>query len=143
MEIQIRPAVRDDCSGITTMTKLLGYPSSEDKVCQILEMVIKHPDHQIFVAHGDDQVAGYIHLVCSIRMGSEPFVEIAALFVHEVFQGKGVGSALIKAATNWAQEKDHRIIRIRSNIVRKKAHKFFMRNGFDNLKTQEVFLKKL
>jgi GNAT superfamily N-acetyltransferase len=143
MEIQIRPAVTDDCSGITTMTNLLGYPSSEDKVCQILEMVIKHPDHQIFVAHAENQVAGYIHLVCTIRMGSEPFVEIAALFVHEAFQSKGIGSALIKEAVNWTLAKDHQIIRIRSNIIRKKAHKFFIRNGFENLKTQEVFLKKL
>jgi GNAT superfamily N-acetyltransferase len=143
MEIQIRPAAKKDCSGITTMTNLLGYPSSEDKVCQILEMVLKHPDHQIFIADADNQVAGYIHLVCTMRMGSEPYVEIAALFVHEDFQSKGIGSALIHEAIKWTQAKDHKIIRIRSNIIRKKAHMFFMRNGFENLKTQEVFLKKL
>jgi GNAT superfamily N-acetyltransferase len=78
-----------------------------------------------------------------LRIRLPVILEIAALFVHEAFQSKGIGSALIKEAVNWTLAKDHQIIRIRSNIIRKKAHKFFIRNGFENLKTQEVFLKKL
>ena len=80
----IRPARLDDCGGITSLTNELGYPSSEDKVCQILEMVLTHTDHQIYVAESNSTLAGYIHLVCTIRMGSDPFVEIAASLGHNM-----------------------------------------------------------
>jgi len=142
-EAVIRPARLDDCGGITSLTNELGYPSSEDKVCQILEMVLTHPDHQIYVAESNNILAGYIHLVCTMRMGSDPFVEIAALFVHDDFQNRGIGTALIADAEKWAKQKGFHFLRIRSNIVRKKAHAFFQQHGFENLKTQDVFRKKL
>jgi GNAT superfamily N-acetyltransferase len=142
-EAVIRTATLDDGRGITSLTNELGYPSSEDKVCQILEMVLAHPDHQIYIAESNTTIAGYIHLVCTMRMGSDPFVEIAALFVHDEFQNRGIGTALINDAEKWAQQKGYQVLRIRSNIVRKKAHAFFERHGFVNLKTQEVFRKQL
>jgi GNAT superfamily N-acetyltransferase len=139
----IRPAKLNDCRGITSLTNELGYPSSQEKVHQILDMVLKHPDHQIYVAESNDVLSGYIHLVCTMRMGSDPFVEIAALFVHDEFQNQGIGTALITGAEKWTQEKGYHLLRIRSNLVRKKAHNFFQRNGFENLKKQEVFRKQL
>ena len=42
-----------------------------------------------------------------------------------------------------AQEKGIDHIRIRSNIIRQEAHKFFQQRGFQNFKTQEVFVKMI
>lgn len=143
MQFIIRQAKKEDYSEITNLTNELGYPSSEEKVQEILDMVLTHNDHQLFVAEVDGVLVAYIHLVCTIRISSEPFVEIVAFVVHSNYRKMGIGKSLIKETENWAAEKGYRFIRIRSNIIRQEAHKFFNQRGFNNLKTQEVFLKEI
>jgi len=139
----IRTANKEDCPDITQLTNELGYPSSEEKVGEILDVVLKHEDHQLFVAEIDKQLVAYIHLVSSIRLGSDPFVEVVAFVVHSNFRNKGLGKSLINETEKWVRAKNVKNIRIRSNIIRQEAHKFFTERGFTNLKTQEVFLKQI
>jgi hypothetical protein len=40
--IIIRPAKIDDCSGITILTNQLGYPSSIEKVCEVLNIAFSN-----------------------------------------------------------------------------------------------------
>jgi N-acetylglutamate synthase-like GNAT family acetyltransferase len=139
----VRTAEQNDCPGITDLTNQLGYPSSLEKVCEILNMVLEHKDHEIFVAECDNRIVAYIHLISTMRLGSRNFVEIAAFVVHESYRNMGVGDALIKETEKWTKETGLRDIRIRSNIIREEAHKFFKNRGFENIKTQEVFLKHI
>jgi len=141
--IKIRRAIAEDYSPITKLTNQLGYPSTEKKVKEILNMVLTHDDHEIFVATADENVVGYIHLVCTMRLGSEPFIEIAAIIVDEDYRSRGVGHALLDRTQEYAESMGYSVIRIRSNIVREPAHKFFTEQGYVNLKTQEVFMKEL
>ena len=143
MNLTVRSAAKTDCSGITDLSNQLGYPSSRNKVAEILELVIKHDDHQVFVAEFGDILIGYVHLVCSIRIGSDPFVEIAALIVRKSARKQGVGRGLIEETQKWTTDKGYRNIRIRSNIIRAEAHNFFSQKGFVKMKTQDVFLKQI
>ncbi len=143
MNFIIRSATKDDCAEITRLTGELGYPSSEDKVKEILTMVLNHDDHRLLVAVSENKLVAYIHLVCSVRIGSDPFIEVAAFVVHGDFRKKGIGKNMINEAEIWANQKNYKFIRIRSNIIREEAYKFFLQLGFTNLKTQEVFLKQL
>jgi N-acetylglutamate synthase-like GNAT family acetyltransferase len=143
MDISIRPAEKQDCSGITALTNQLGYPSTFEKICEIMDLVMAHNDHKVFIAQKADKIVGYIHLIHSMRIGSNPFIEIAAFIVDDSSRSIGIGSALIKATENWAAELDLKDIRIRSNIIRQEAHNFFQNRGFQNIKTQEVFLKHI
>jgi N-acetylglutamate synthase-like GNAT family acetyltransferase len=143
MNIIIRPAQKLDCTGLTNLTNQLGYPSTLEKICEIMDLVLAHNDHQVYIAEKENTIVGYIHLIRSIRIGSNPFVEIAAFIIDESARSMGVGSSLIKETENWASGLGLKDIRIRSNIIREDAHHFFQNRGFQNIKTQEVFLKHI
>jgi N-acetylglutamate synthase-like GNAT family acetyltransferase len=143
MEITIRPAQKEDCSEITHLTNQLGYPSTLDKICEIMDLVLAHNDHQVFIAEKENTIVGYIHLIQSMRIGSNPFVEIAAFIIDESLRSIGVGSSLIRESERWTSGLGIKDIRIRSNIIRQEAHNFFQKRGFQNIKTQEVFLKHM
>jgi N-acetylglutamate synthase-like GNAT family acetyltransferase len=143
MNLTVRSANKDDCSGIAHLTNQLGYPSTENKIREIMNLVLSHKDHQVFIAEKENTIVGYIHLIQSIRIGSNPFVEIAAFIIDESSRSIGVGSSLIGESEKWASTLGLKDIRIRSNIIREEAHKFFQNRGFQNIKTQEVFLKKV
>lgn len=143
LEFKLRNVKKEDSKEVKKLAEELGYPSSEEKITEILEKVIQHDDHRMVVAENAQELVGYIHMVSSMRVGSDPFVEIAALSVLEKFQKKGIGKALISESQNMANEKGINFVRIRSNIIREEAHKFFEQRGFRNLKTQEVFIKKI
>jgi predicted N-acetyltransferase YhbS len=143
MEFSLRFVKKEDAPGVKKLAEELGYPSSEEKISEILDTVVKHDDHRLVVAEKANELVGYIHIVSSLRVGSEPFVEIAALSVLEKYRKHGIGKALIAESHKMASEKGVDYIRIRSNIIRREAHKFFEQRGFRNLKTQEVFVKKV
>jgi len=143
MSITIRSAQKEDCTGITDLTNQLGYPSTLEKICEIMDLVLVHDDHQVYVAEKDNKIIGYIHLIRSMRIGSNPFVEIAAFIINESSRSIGVGSSLIKETENWTSGLGLVDIRIRSNIIRQEAHNFFQNRGFQNIKTQEVFQKNI
>ena len=143
MDFILRDVQKEDSKGVKKLAENLGYPSSEEKVSEILETVIKHNDHRMIVAEKQKELVGYIHMVSSLSVGSDRYVEIAALSVLDTYRKRGIGKALIAESKNMAEEKGIEFVRIRSNIIRQEAHKFFEQHGFRNLKTQEVFVKKI
>jgi PhnO protein len=54
-----------------------------------------------------------------------------------------VGKLLLEAAVGWAAEQGYGKLRVRSNVVREEAHRFYEREGFQRIKTQAVFDRKL
>ena len=143
MNFILRSVIKEDAQGIKKLAEELGYPSSQEKVSEILETVIQHDDHRMIVAEKGDELVGYIHMINSLSVGSDRFVEIAALSVLDDHRKKGIGKALIEESKNMAEEKGIEYIRIRSNIIRQEAHKFFEQRGFRNFKTQKVFIKEI
>lgn len=140
--MKIRTVSYDDCEQMTELTRDLGYPSSSEKMCEILDRVINHPDHFIFVADVDDKIYGYIHMVASILNESDVILDIAALLVSEKYRGHGVGAAFIQEAEKLSGQKNARLLRIRSNLIRPDAYAFFEHRGFVNLKSQEIFIRE-
>ncbi|HEY3676065.1 MAG TPA: GNAT family N-acetyltransferase, partial [Candidatus Tumulicola sp.] len=68
---------------------------------------------------------------------------IAALVVDESERGNGTGAALLQAAEAWARERGVRCIRVRSNVIRADAHRFYEREKYAPLKDQRVFEKRM
>jgi GNAT superfamily N-acetyltransferase len=64
------------------------------------------------------------------------------LVVSETARGQRVGSALLAAAEAWAREQGFASMRVRSNIMRERAHRFYLREGYTEKKRQAVFLKR-
>jgi len=47
------------------------------------------------------------------------------------------------AAEQWARVHGFALMRVRSNVVRERAHRFYEREGYARVKTQAVFRKAL
>jgi N-acetylglutamate synthase-like GNAT family acetyltransferase len=139
----IRAVSADDCPGMTELTRALGYPSSSEKMCEILEMVMHHQDHSIFVAEIDQNLAGYIHLVMGTTDQERNILNIAALLVDKQHRSRGVGKAFLAQAEQSARDKAANVLRIRTNLISPEAYAFFENHGFINLNTKEVFVKEL
>ncbi|MCK4726727.1 MAG: GNAT family N-acetyltransferase, partial [Anaerolineales bacterium] len=77
------------------------------------------------------------------RLVVEPFAEIGGLVVIEEWRASGVGRALLKTAETWARDRVVSGMRVRSNIIREGAQRFYEHLGYNNVKTQKVFLKEL
>jgi len=89
------------------------------------------------------RVVGWIHACASYLIESDPRAEVGGLVVDEKCRGSGVGHLLIEHAEEWARAKGLEAVYLRSNVVRKEAHRFYERLGYKNIKTQHAFLKML
>ena len=136
--MNIRRAIPSDSAALAALSTQLGYPTQPAEAAERLGN-----DGAVLVAEDDGAILGWIH-VCGIRFfQSPPFAEIGGLVVDEAARGKGIGRLLVEAAVRWAAEQGYGKVRVRSNVVREDAHRFYEREGFRRVKTQAVFDLKL
>jgi len=133
----IREATASDAAALAALSTQLGYPAQPGEAAERLTAL--GPEGTVLVAEEGGAVLGWIH-VCGIRFfQSPPFAEVGGLVVNEAARGKGVGKLLLEAGARWAAERGYRKLRVRSNVVREDAHRFYEREGFRRVKTQAVF----
>lgn len=139
----LRPAAPSDAPHLAALTTQLGYPSSSEDILRRLPL-IAGPAHFLRVADGaDGGVRGWIHAAHVVLLDSDPYVEIKALVVEEAARGRGIGETLVTAAEAWARGLPCLEMRVRSNVVRERAHRFYERHAYAITKTQRVFAKRL
>jgi len=141
--ISIRPARSDDAAALAELSAQLGYPAAADTLSERLERVRGEGVGEVFVATVDGRVLGWTHVVPRLHLEEVPFAELAGLVVADGARGAGVGAALLSAAEQWAREHGFAQFRVRSNVVRERAHRFYLREGYVERKRQVVFDKTL
>ena len=97
----------------------------------------------VLVAESEGRVVGWIQVLVSVVFESPRQAEIAGLVVDETARGAGIGALLVAEAERWARERRCEVIRVRSNVIRERAHAFYRRAGFGEIKVQRVFEKPL
>jgi GNAT superfamily N-acetyltransferase len=55
----------------------------------------------------------------------------------------GVGRLLVERGELWARERGLTTIGLHSNVIRERAHGFYLRLGYSVTKSQKVFRKPL
>jgi GNAT superfamily N-acetyltransferase len=135
----IRPARISDAVTIAGLATQLGYPSRPEETERRLRDVTSQPENAVLVADWDGAVVGWTHIAGSHSIETEPFAAILALVVDETRRSGGIGAALVEAAAEWAGEQGFATLRVRSNVIRERAHAFYERLGFARLKSQVVF----
>ena len=108
-----------------------------------LESLGRSGDHALFVAESDGRLAGWLQVSFPRIFETPASAEIAGLVVDENRRGAGIGPLLLAAAEGWARNRGCRAIRVRSNVVRERAHRFYEREGYGRMKTEQVFEKPL
>ena len=143
-KIEVRPAEARDAAAIARLAEELGYPSTAAQVRVQLAAVKEDPRHVTFVAASmGDEVIGWIHLYENHSPGSDARAEIANLVVDSRFRSVGAGRLLVQRGEQWARERGLAVIGLHSNIIRERAHAFYLRLGYTVTKSQKVFRETL
>src|SRR6185369_4469418 len=96
-------------------------------------------EHAIFVLSQENQMTGWIHGIYSLRVESDPFVEIGGLVVDKDFRRQGSGKFLVNKIIEWSLSRNCHLIRVRCNIIRREANAFYGAIGFNEIKQQKVY----
>ncbi len=86
---------------------------------------------------------GWVHAHVSHLVERDPEAQIGGLVVDEACRGGGTGRLLMERAEQWARDRGLKSVYLRSNIIRKDAHAFYKKLGYEIVKTQYAFRKRL
>jgi GNAT superfamily N-acetyltransferase len=95
------------------------------------------------VARLGGRAAGWLQVSRPRIFETPDSAEIAGLVVDEAERGRGIGPLLLRAAEDWARRAGCAALRVRSNVIRERAHAFYRREGYRDIKKQCVLEKRL
>jgi GNAT superfamily N-acetyltransferase len=144
LKYEFREAVMEDGQQIAALCFQLGYPNTGQAIVGRLTEIFLNPTQVVWIAHQlSGEIAGWVHALKVVYLESEPFVEIGGLVVDQALRGQGIGKKLMQLVERWTKLQGISVIRLRSNIIRSDAHAFYEKIGYQKVKTQYTFYKKL
>ena len=143
-KVRVRRARSTDAARIAELSGHLGYPTTAKQMKARLKDVIEDKEGACFVAEsGEGGLIGWIHVSTTPLLEVERRAEVNGLVVDETARSRGAGAILLGAAEKWARGKRCKSMSVRSNVLRERAHGFYLRNGYEHYKTQKAFRKGL
>lgn len=143
---RIRTANAADAAELARLAVELGYPTTPAQAAARLAKIAEADiGAAVLVAEspGGASLLGWVHVEPRVHLESEPFVEIGGLVVGARAHRTGVGRALMEAAESRARAAGFAVVRLRSNVVRESAHRFYDSIGYARAKQQIAFVKEL
>jgi GNAT superfamily N-acetyltransferase len=140
----IREARFSDAQALAVLSGQLGYPMQPQEAVDRLQVLQTSDTDAILVAESEEgAVIGWLHVCGALRFETGPYAEIAGLVVDEAWRSQGAGAALVEAGAEWAADRGYPTFKVRSNVIRERAHAFYERLGFTRSKTQVVLVRRL
>jgi GNAT superfamily N-acetyltransferase len=140
----VRAALPGDHDEMANLAGQLGYECTAADVRARLAEMLDPNDYAVYVAElPGGQVAGWIGVYMFRSVELDSFAEISGLVVDQQVRSRGIGMALLSAAEQWARSHGCKVISVRSNVGRDRAHGFYASNGYEHIKTQKEFRKSL
>jgi len=142
LELHVREALASDAPRIAALATQLGYEVPPAHAERFLSA--RNDERELFVAVVPRVgVVGWLGVAVAEHLTASRHAELEGMVVEDEFRGVGVGRALIERAERWARDRRCVFLRLRSNVVRERAHGFYERNGYVLKKGQHVFEKPL
>jgi predicted N-acetyltransferase YhbS len=142
--LSIRPVTEADAIAVAELCGQLGYPASADEVRRRIVAIASSEARQaVFVACLGDEVVGWIDVALTSHLQSRPFALIGGLVVKDGVRGQRIGKRLNDAAEEWTRAKGVSVVRVTSRSTRTGAHRFYLREGYRDVKSSRVFEKIL
>lgn len=133
-----------DAERVATLAEQLGYPTTPKAMTARLREVLKANDGACYVAETQqDGVIGWVHVSVTALLEVDRRAEVNGLVVDESVRSRGAGWKLLEAAEAWAKKKKCAGMSVRSNVIRERAHGFYLGHGYEHYKTQKAFRKKI
>jgi predicted N-acetyltransferase YhbS len=140
----VRPARQADVPRLAALSGALGYPVSETALAERLARLRRRDTDVVLVAEdAAGTVIGWIHGAELELLEAERRCEILGLVVDAATRGQGVGRMLVGAVERWAGARGLALVSVRSNVARTESHPFYERLGYERLKTQHAYRKRL
>jgi GNAT superfamily N-acetyltransferase len=98
-------------------------------------------DRMAFAAVLQGVVVGWVDAAVERHLQSKPVVVIGGLVVRNDMRGKRIGQRLCDAVEQWAVQIGIAAVRVRSQLKRADAHRFYLRDGYTQVKISAVFEK--
>lgn len=144
MDVGIRKARLGDAAAIAELTGQLGYPTPEKEMAERLATLLHIRNGVILIAETScREVIGWLHVSVTPLLEVPLRAEVNGLVVDENQRSLGAGAKLLEAAERWAKSRGCKSMSVRSNVIRDRAHAFYIRNGYEHYKTQKAFRKSL
>jgi GNAT superfamily N-acetyltransferase len=142
--VKIRRAKPTDAGQIAALSGQLGYPTTRKEMSARLRQALKHRNCACFLAETPEHgVIGWVHVSVTPLLEVARRAEVNGLVVDEQVRSQGAGWLLLEAAEQWARKMRCEGMSVRSNVIRERAHEFYLRHGYEHYKTQKAFRKKL
>jgi N-acetylglutamate synthase-like GNAT family acetyltransferase len=142
--LQIRSATPADASAIARLSGQLGYPVAVQSLTARLECLLASEKDALYVAAASKgQVVGWVHGAEQLLVESGARCEILGLVVDEDVRRGGIGRQLVEAIEQWALGRGLGEVSVRSAINRAESHPFYQQLGYERVKSQHVYRKRL
>lgn len=119
----------------------LGYEVAINELRKNIREIQKKGG-EIFLHEVNGIVVGSVCVIIDTRLAEGTYAEIVSLIVSEKERGKGIGAGLVSEAEEWARQRVGKI-RVRANVVREAAHRFYTSQGYRHIKSQNIFIKNV
>ena len=140
--VHVRGMELSDAKVVAELIGQLSYQRTAEDVLAWISGV--RPEMQAaFVACVADEVVGWIEVSMERRLQNAPFALIGGLVVREGMRSLGIGRRLCEEAERWCAERGASTVRVTSRSTREAAHRFYLRDGYELVKTSMVFEKRL
>jgi GNAT superfamily N-acetyltransferase len=142
--MNVRPARRSDAKRIAELSGQLGYPAKPADIVRRLRKIKPESQHVVLVAQSSEgKVIGWVHASVAPLLEVDLRAEVNALVVADDQRSRGAGALLLGAAEEWARKHGCKTMSVRSNVIRERAHQFYVLNGYEHYKTQKAFRKPI
>ena len=109
-----------------------------------MERARRETSGEVLVAQDERGVlCGYAQLGLHVMVGMGAAMELVALLVRPERRGRGIGPALIAAGEDFARARGCSILLLSSQLFRERAHAFYRREGFREVKRSAFFSKEI
>jgi len=142
--IVVRAARAQDAAALADLSTQLGYPATPEAITRRLAQIHTRGAGAVLIAaDASGRVLGWTHVVTRVSLEQDAHAELAGLVVDASARCAGIGTQLLAAAEQWTRAQGFDLMRVRSNVVRERAHGFYRRAGYVERKRQVVFEKSL
>lgn len=135
----VRDARAGDAAALATLAGQLGYPTAVGTVAERIVKYFGNAEERVIVAELGGTVVAWTSAALIDHFYTPRCVEISGLVVDASLRGKGIGAALLGEVKRWAAGFGVATVRLRANVIRTDAHRFYERRGFSRVKQQIVF----
>jgi GNAT superfamily N-acetyltransferase len=139
--LTLRHAKPGDAGRVCVLMEQLGYEVPAEQIARRLARGGR--EREVIVAEDDSGVIGWVGVCVRDDFVGGRYAEIEGLVVDEQTRSTGIGARLLDAVEAWARRQECDTMRVRSNVIRERAHAFYERHGYAKVKAQFAMRKTL